>query len=485
MTFRHTMLDLMPLSLFIAVKYLRAKRKEGFISLISLLSVAGVMVGVMALVIVIAVMSGAETEFRNRILGVEPHILVMEYAGRFTEYEKVITTIASISTDPKQLNRQRDLSSSEEEAPPIGSNSTTPDDLHGNLKRYPITAVSPIVYGQGMIRTSTGFSGAVIRGIDPQSPNSMVKGYTPDDLKRLLSSQIQYHENKSPTESLHGMKSKKEKREKELPGTTVIHYPGILLGKSLAVNLGVTTGDKVIMLSTGGMLSPVGHMPSMKRFQVVGLFESGMYEYDSSLVYMHLEDAQKLMGMEGRISAIGVWVDEIFTADDIKEGIVASLQYPYYGRDWMEINQSLFSALKLEKTAMFVILTLIVLVAAFNIASALIMMVMEKTRDIAVFKAMGATDGMIRNAFMLQGMIIGIFGTVVGTLLGVGICSLLEKYHFIELPAAYPFSTLPVQLEMGDVVLIAAASVAICFLSTLYPSYKASRMRPVEALRYG
>ena len=169
-----------------------------------------------------------------------------------------------------------------------------------------------------------------------------------------------------------------------------------------------------------------------------------MYEYDSSLAYVHLIEAQKLMGMGDRISALGVWVNDLFKADKVKTALVGEeLDYPFYARDWMEINKSLFAALKLEKTAMFVILTLIVLVAAFNIASALIMMVMEKTRDIAVLKAMGATDALVRRVFMVQGMVVGLFGTFLGTVSGVGVCLLLERYKFIELPPAYPFSTHP------------------------------------------
>ena len=463
----------MPLELFVAGRYLRAKRKEGFISLISLLSVAGVMVGVMALVIVIAVMSGAETEFRRRILGVEPHILVMEYSGRFSDHATVLKKIASLSTSQacQVSSTAQPLKEGEESALAGG-------DRHG---KYGISAVSPLLFGQSMIRTATGLSGAVIRGIDPASAHSMVKGYTPTQLRTLLGKKRD-GEIESMTKGRASAEGQSEMRSKA-SGAAI--YPGIILGKELAVNLGVSTGDKVILMSTGGMLSPVGHMPSMKRFLVVGLFESGMYEYDSSLAYMDLKDAQTLMGMGSQISAMGVWVENIFDASIIKEGIVETLQYPYYARDWMEINKSLFSALKLEKTAMFVILTLIILVAAFNIASALIMMVMEKTRDIAVFKAMGATDGLVRKIFMLQGMVIGLLGTFLGTLAGVGICLLLEKYHFIELPAAYPFSTLPVQLESTDVLMIAVASVVICFFSTLYPSHKASKMNPVEALRYG
>ena len=226
-------------------------------------------------------------------------------------------------------------------------------------------------------------------------------------------------------------------------------------------------------------------MPSLKRFLVTGLFEYGMYEYDSSLAWVHLDEARKLLGSKDRISALGVWVEDVFSAAYVKNAILKNLGSPYYARDWMEMNQSLFSALKLEKTAMFIILTLIVLVAAFNITSALIMMVMEKTRDIAILKAMGATSAMIRKIFIFQGMIVGLTGTALGTFLGVFICVILKKYQFITLPSAYPFSTLPVQLEYLDVILIAASSMVLCLLSTIYPCRRAAAMDPVEALRYG
>ena len=300
----------MPLEFFIAARYLKAKQREGFISLISLLSIAGVMVGVMALVIVIAVMSGAESEFRRRILGVEPHILVMNHSGKVYDVEDALKRVEAVDG---------------------------------------VLGASPMVFAQTMIRTSHSLSGAVVRGIDPAVPFTLIKGFTPQELKKNLA----------------------------VDGDVLV-LPGIILGKELAKNIATSVGDKIVLMSPGGMISPVGHVPALKRFQVTGIFESGMYEYDSSLAYVRIDEAQKLMGMRGRISALGIWVNDLFKADRVKAAVLADLDYPFYARDWMEINKSLFSALKLEKTAMFVILTLIVLVAAFNIASALIMMVMEK-----------------------------------------------------------------------------------------------------------
>ncbi len=407
----------MPVEFFIAGKYLKAKRKEGFISLITLLSVAGVTLGVMALVVVIAVMSGAETEFRKRILGLEPHILIMNYSGTYDNYDSMVSSIR--------------------------------ENPH-------IKGVSPILFAQAMVRTQRSFSGVMVRGITPETGSALIKDFTPDQLEKALVSQ---------------------------KGTNTL--PGIILGKELANSLGVIKNENVILMSSTSFTSPIGQIPSMKRFIVQGTFDSGMSEYDSMLAYVNLGQAQQLASAKGKISAIGIWVDEVFKVKQIREKYFNSIEYPFYIRDWMDINQSLFSALKLEKTAMFIILTLIILVAAFNIASALIMMVMEKTKDIAVLKAMGATHTIIRRIFIIQGMIIGILGTFLGTISGVIVCYLLKKYDFIRLPEAYPFSTLPVQLESMDVVMISISPVIICFLSTLYPSYKASRMDPVEAIRYG
>lgn len=407
----------MAVELFIARRYLKAKRKEGFISLITFLSVAGVMVGVMALVVVIAVMNGAESEFRRRILGLEPHILLMNYNGTFGGYETMLQDLQS----------------------------------HARIKD-----ASPILFGQAMIRTRHAFSGVMVRGIIPESSADLIKGFDTDGLKTALS----VHKDAD-------------------------NLPGIILGKSLAGSVGAGPGDTIVLMSTNSFVSPIGQIPSMKRFVVKGTFSSGMSEYDGMLAYVHLNQAQMLTGDKQKISAIGIWVEDIFAVKQIRQNVLPDLEYPFYARDWMEINHSLFSALKLEKTAMFIILTLIILVAAFNIASALIMMVMEKTKDIAVLKAMGATHGVIGKIFIVKGLVIGVLGTCLGTVFGVLACWLLRHYDFIQLPEAYPFSTLPVQLDPLDVLLIAVSAVCICFVSTLYPSYKASKMDPLEAIRYG
>lgn len=406
---------------FIGGRYLRAKHKETFISLITILSIAGVTVGVMALIIVIAVMAGFESDLKQRILGVESHIVLMRHGDSFTDYRKISKEI---------------------------------DEMDG------VEAVTPFIYTQIMLRSSSGVSGAVLRGIDPDVAGQVIKVLKSSDLKNLK--QYQPSENSKYA------------------------VPGIILGKELARNLGTSKGDVVYLISSQGMISPIGYLPAMKRFKVVGFFESGMYEYDGSLAYINLREAQKILHMKDAVTGIEVRLKDIYHARSIARNIISKLGFPYWARDWMQMNHNLFSALKLEKTVMFIILALIVLVAAFNIASTLIMMVMGKTKDIAILKAMGAMNSSIRKIFIFKGMVIGSVGTTLGVSLGFIICELLKKYKFIELPGdVYYISTLPVQLNVMDVIMIAAAAMVISFLATLYPAHQASKLNPVEAIRYG
>ncbi len=406
---------------FIGGRYLRAKQKETFVSLITMLSVAGVAVGVMALIVVIAVMAGFESELKHRILRVESHVVLMRHGNSFSDYHKILDQV--VNTDG-------------------------------------VEAATPFIYTQIMLRSSSRVSGAVLRGIDPESAGGVIKVLENSALLNI--------------EKIHQGDDTKSS------------VPGIILGKELARNLGVGVGDAVYLISSRGMISPMGYLPAMKRFQVAGLFESGMYEYDGSLAYIHLSDAQKILHMEDSITGIEVRVNDIYYARKIADKIVAAIGFPYWAKDWMQMNYNLFSALKLEKTVMFIILALIVLVAAFNIASTLIMMVMGKTRDIAILKAMGAMNGSIRKIFIFKGMIIGSVGTTLGVCLGFIMCKLLEKYKFIPLPGdVYYISTLPVRLETLDVFIIAAAAMVICFVATLYPARQASKLNPVEAIRYG
>ncbi|MFP4571513.1 MAG: lipoprotein-releasing ABC transporter permease subunit [Desulfobacterales bacterium] len=406
---------------FIGSRYLRSRQKTGFISFITVLSVAGVTVGVMALIIVLSVMTGAESYFKTKILGVEPHIMVSSYDDAIGDYPDVIDTV---------------------------------------MRRQLVESAIPLVETQAMLRSSEDMSGAVLRGLDPAAEGTEILGFSRSELEEKLAPQTN--------------------------GGQEPEMPGIILGKNLARSLSLRQGDTLYLISPRGMMSPVGHMPSMKRFKVSGVFESGFYEYDSSLAYIHMHTAQGLLKIGDAATAIGIRVSDIYKADKVAEDISKNLGYSYTAMDWMEMNRNFFSALKLEKTAMFVILTLIILVAAFNIASTLIMMVMSKTRDIAILKAMGATEKSIRKIFVFKGLVIGGIGTIIGTTLGIAGCFVLEKYQFVDLPGdVYYFTTLPVQVQFLDIAMIVAAAMAICFLATLYPARKASRLNPVEALRYG
>jgi lipoprotein-releasing system permease protein len=411
----------MSFEFFIGSRYLRTKQKQAFISLITVLSIAGVTVGVMALIVVIAVMTGFEYDLKSRILGVESHIVIMRHNVPFSDYRNILEHVEN--TDG-------------------------------------VEAATPFINSQVILRSSLSLSGAVLRGIDPDSADRVIKNLDKVSLKNL--------------------------KETDQRKSTSITMPAIILGKELAKNLGVMQGDPVYLISPRGMISPIGHIPTMKRFRVAGLFESGMYEYDRSLAYIHIKDAQKILRMGDSVNGIEVRVNDIYNARNIAGRIVKELGFQYWARDWMQMNQNLFSALKLEKTVMFIILALIVLVAAFNIASTLIMMVMEKTKDIAILKAMGATNKSIRKIFVFKGIVIGSMGTILGVCLGFILCTVLKYYQFIELPGdVYYITTLPVKLELLDVVMIASAAMAISFLATLYPARQASKLDPVEAIRYG
>ena len=406
---------------FIGTRYLKAKQKQAFISMITVLSVAGVTVGVMALIVVIAVMSGFEDDLKSRILGIESHLVLMRHGGPFEDHAAVLEKMAAVRG---------------------------------------VEAATPFIYTQVMLRSSSGVSGAVIRGIDPATAGSVIKGVETGALT--------------------------VKSDEDNTQTGGVRVPGIILGKELARSLHVVKGDMVQVITTKGMISPIGHVPTMRRFVVKDYFETGMYEYDGSMAYIRLDDAQKILRMKGAVSGIEARVTDIYAAREVAQRVVETLGYPYWVRDWMQMNRNLFSALKLEKTVMFIILALIILVAAFNIASSLIMMVMEKTKDIAILKAMGATDGSIRKIFVYEGLLIGALGTFLGVVIGFVMCTLLEKYKFIELPGdVYYLTTLPVKLDLVDVIVIAASALVICFLATLYPARQASKLDPVEAIRYG
>jgi lipoprotein-releasing system permease protein len=250
-------------------------------------------------------------------------------------------------------------------------------------------------------------------------------------------------------------------------------------------NLGLFVGDVIEMVSPIGELGPLGMIPKMKKFKVVGFFEAGMYEYDSSLAFINIGEAQEFFGFNDTVTGVEVKIDNLYNARKIASKIEHLLESPYYAKDWIQMNKNLFSALKLEKWAMFIILTLIILVASFNIISNLIMIVIEKGREIAIMKAMGATKKGIMSIFMIHGLIIGVIGTAIGVIGGYLLCQLLKTYKFISLPGdVYYLNYLPVKLGLFDFIVVPAAAILISFLATIYPSWQAARLDPVEQLRY-
>jgi lipoprotein-releasing system permease protein len=284
-----------------------------------------------------------------------------------------------------------------------------------------------------------------------------------------------------------------DRRPAEQIDPDLVNLPGIIVGKELAKNLGIFLYGPISIVSPTGMVTPMGMVPRMKRFLVVGIFDSGFYEYDSTLAFVSLKDCQEFLNMGDLVTGIEIRVNDIYKADAIAKAIERKIGFPYWARHWMEMNKNLFAALRLEKRVMFIILSLIVLVAAFNIITTLIMVVMEKNKDIAILKSMGATAKSIMKIFILQGVIIGVIGTLLGALGGITIALNLSKISlFVEnllgikiLPGdVYYLSELPSRINYGDVAIIIVGSLAICFLSTIYPSWRASKLDPAEALRY-
>ncbi|MFH0785100.1 MAG: lipoprotein-releasing ABC transporter permease subunit [Pseudomonadota bacterium] len=404
---------------FIGLRYLRAKHRHGFISLISLISVGGITVGVIALIVVLAVFSGFTDGLRDQILGVNSHIIVQRLGGSIKDYE---------------LTRDRLLT------------------VNG------VVGATPYLYAQTLLSSASGGNGVVLRGIDPATAKNVIN--LPS---QMISGSI---------DDLAG--------DPEATG-----IPNIILGKNLASDLRVRVNDKVKLISPSGPLTPMGVIPKIKTCRISGLFETGMYEYDAGLAYMSIAEVQRFLGVEDIVHGIEVAVDkaELNNADQIAVRITEKLGMGFIAKDWMKMNHNLYAAFKLEKIGMFIAVALIILVAALNIISALVMVVMEKSKDIAILKSMGATSQAIMRIFFLQGMVIAIAGTTLGVVGGLGLCELLSRYKFIELPSnVYPMTTLPIKVLPLDVTIIAVSSIIITLLATLYPSWKASAVQPAEVL---
>lgn len=372
--------------------------------------------GVMALLVVLSVMSGFHEDLQRKILGVNAHIIVLDYKGTMEDYEGVIQKIRTVKD---------------------------------------VVSASPFVLGQVMLSSGTKGQGVYIRGIDPA-----LEEKTTD---------IAHHIKEG---SLSDLKAKDG-------------LPGIVIGKELANRLNIFRGDAVNILSPSGEIGPLGMLPKVKSFKVVGIFEVGMFEYDSNLVVAGLKPTQEFFGLDGMVTGIEVRLSDIYKAAEAREAIRSLLGPPYHAKDWMQMNRNLFSALKLEKFAMFVILVLIVLVASFNIVSTLIMNVIEKEREIAILKTMGATNRGIMAIFMLQGFIIGLIGTVIGLAGGYALSYILNTYQIIKLPPdIYYLSHLPVKMKLSDFLTVSLSAILISFLSTVYPAWQAAKLDPVEPLRY-
>jgi lipoprotein-releasing system permease protein len=403
---------------FVGLRYLRAKHKHGFISLISLISVAGITVGVIALIVVLAVYSGFTDGLRDQILGVNSHIIVQRLGGSISNH---------------QLARDRIL--------------TVKD----------VTGATPYLYAQTLLSGSSGGSGVVLRGLDPATAENVV-GLS----KQMIEGSIL-----------------------DLDQDKTVRVPNIILGKQLANELRVGIDDRIRLISPSGPLTPMGIIPKVKTCRVSGIFETGMFEYDSTLAYMSLINVQNFLGLEDVAHGIEVAVSKnaLGKADQVAKRITETLGSGFIAKDWMMMNSNLFAAFKLEKIGMFIAMTLIILVAALNIISALVMVVMEKSKDIAILKSMGATSRAIMKIFFLQGLVIAIAGTTIGVAGGLSLCELLSHYQFIELPSnVYPMTTLPIKVLPLDVIIIAVSSIVITLLATLYPSWKASTVHPAEVL---
>lgn len=422
----------MSYELFIGLRYLKAKRRQTFISIITFISILGVMVGVTALIVVLSVMTGFEEDLREKILGVNAHLVVMELGRGMKDYEGVAIKARKVKG---------------------------------------VAGATPFIYNQAMLSTESGVVGAAIRGVAIDTVGDVI----------ALPKKIREG-------SLEGLKSSLQ--DKYVPGSPL---PGIVIGKELSRNLGAQVGSEVNVISPSGTITAAGPVPRIARFKVSAIFEFGMYEYDSSLAFMSLESANKFFRMNDAVSGVEVRVNDIYRAEDIGKDIQKTIGGFYYIRTWMDMNRNLFSALKLEKIAMFIILILIVIVAALNIISTLIMVVMEKGKDIAILKSMGAPAGGIMRIFMIEGAVIGLSGTAGGVALGLTLAFNLEKVvGFLERlfgfkilrPDVYYIDKLPSKVDPYTVAIVALAAVIISFLATFYPSWRASKLDPVEALRY-
>jgi lipoprotein-releasing system permease protein len=427
----------------IAVSHLRSRKKEMGVSAITLISIVGVTVGVAALIMVLSVMAGFEIDLRDKILGSNAHIVVLKYTGTVDGYEEAITKIEAV-----------------------------PD----------VKGVAPFVYSEMMIRSAAGATGVILKGIDPKRVGEVID--LADNLVQGPDGELTTREAKQAVlDRLHEPPPGPFDSEND-PNAAPL--PGIVIGEELANELKVFVGDKVYIINPVSQnIGPLGApVPDVKQLRVAGIFYSGMYEYDTKWTYVSIPDAQQFLKLGDSVTGIEITVGDIFGVDATSLAIEKTLEFPFYSRHWKNLNKSLFSALKLEKVVMGLILGLIVAVASLNIAGTLILVVLSKGREIAIMKAMGATGQQIRGIFILEGLFIGLVGGSVGTVLGLLGCVGLDRYGWPLDTDVYYLDRLPVEIEPTMVALVGVVAVLICFLATLYPASRAAAIDPAEGLRY-
>jgi len=409
----------MRFELFIAARYLRARRRQAVVGVITAISVAGVAAGVASLILALAITNGMRRDLQQRLLGSTAHVELMRTLGD-------------------------------------GIRDWRP--LLAHLRSQPhVTAAAPGLYGQVLISRGARSGGALIKGIVPSDERTV------SDLLQTV----------------------KDGSAQPLSEQAASAQNPIVIGSDLAQTIGAQVGDTVLVTSPQGELTPLGLIPRYQRFQVAGIFSSGFYQYDSSYAFLRLPDAQRLFSEPDLISVISFKVDDMYRADSIGREIEAAAGPGYQSTSWMEQNRELFRALKLEQVVTFIVIALIVCVAALNILTALTMMVMEKTRDIAVLMSFGVRAEQVRRIFLLQGLLISLIGTTLGMLVGFGAAWAGGHYRFIPLDASvYSIDYLPFAPRIIDAVIVAAVSLGVSLLATLYPSSSAARVLPAEALRY-
>ncbi len=432
---------------FIAKRYLTSRSKRTFISIISLMSVMGVAIGVAALVIVMSVYNGVTEEMREKILGANPHIIVLSsQPGAF---------------DPAPveglLKEEGEQTAASAQADPAKEKGASVSPVLAPVQQVPgIVSATPFLYAEVLLSTPYGATGLVVRGIDPrQAAEAMPL------LRELQKGSVEDLDRESGP-------------------------AGMIVGHELATRFKLRVGSRVNLMSPAGQRTTAGFVPKLKSFRVAGIFKSGMSDFDSRLAYVSLPAAQDLMGYpSGRISGIEAFVEDPYKAKEIGSAVAEKLGWPFYARNWIDMNANLFAALQLERFGMFIVLVMVILVGSFSIITSLVMLVMEKTKDIAILMSMGATARDVRRIFMLQGVLIGAVGTSIGYVLGIILALLLKEYQFIELPPdVYMMDTLPVIIDPLDLAVIGSVSLLLCYLATIYPARKASGLIPAEALRY-